>query len=250
MKANKSLLGITATGLFLLLTASIGTISNASNSINTENKNSSSLTQVAASNTSASPSSAGIQSPSEIRVAAASVNKAAPNFVAADTNGKTHRLTDFKGKVVVLEWTNHDCPFVRKHYGSGNMQKLQKELTGKGVVWISIISSAPGMQGYVSSSQANELTKSRNASPTAVILDPEGRIGKQYGARTTPHIFVVGKDGNIKYMGAIDSIASPDPADIPKADNYVRNAVNSVISGKPVADSVTQPYGCSVKYGS
>ncbi|MFB2880173.1 thioredoxin family protein [Floridanema aerugineum] len=230
MKATKSLLGIT-TGVFLLLTASNGAISNASNLTNTENKNA-------------------IQSSSEIRVAAARVNNPAPNFVAADTNGKTHRLTDFKGKVVVLEWTNHDCPFVRKHYGSGNMQKLQKELTGKGAVWISIISSAPGMQGYVSASQANELTKSRNAAPTAVILDPEGKIGKQYGARTTPHIFVIGKDGNVGYMGAIDSIASPDPADIPKADNYVRDAVNSLISGKPVANSVTQPYGCSVKYGS
>ncbi|XWK88895.1 MAG: redoxin domain-containing protein [Phormidium sp.] len=230
MKATKSLLGIT-TGVFLLLTASNGAISNASNLTNTENKNA-------------------IQSSSEIRVAAARVNNAAPNFVAADTNGKTHRLTDFKGKVVVLEWTNHDCPFVRKHYGSGNMQKLQKELTGKGAVWISIISSAPGMQGYVSNSQANELTKSRNAAPTAVILDPEGKIGKQYGARTTPHIFVVGKDGNVGYMGAIDSIPSPDPADIPKAENYVRDAVNSLISGKPVTNSVTQPYGCSVKYGS
>ena len=249
MKATKSLLGITTTGLFLALTTQIGAISNAGNLLNSESKNGSPITHVAASSTSPTNSSAGIQSSSEIRVAAASVNKPAPNFIAADTNGKTHRLADFKGKVVVLEWTNHDCPFVRKHYGSGNMQKLQKELTGKGVVWISIISSAPGMQGYVSSSQANELTKSRNASPTAVILDPEGKIGKQYGARTTPHIFVVGKDGNIKYMGAIDSIASPDPADIPKADNYVRNAVNSVISGKPVADSVTQPYGCSVKYG-
>lgn len=250
MKATKSLLGITTTGLFLLLTASNGAISNAGNLTNTESKNGSPVTQIAAARTSPSPSSAGMQSSSEIKVAAARVNNPAPNFVAADTNGKTHRLTDFKGKVVVLEWTNHDCPFVRKHYGSGNMQKLQKEMTGKGAVWISINSSAPGQQGYVSASQANELTKSRNAAPTAVILDPEGKIGRQYGARTTPHIFVVGKDGNLKYMGAIDSIASPDPADIPKANNYVRDAVNSVISGRPVSNSVTQPYGCSVKYGS
>ncbi|MFB2833205.1 thioredoxin family protein [Floridanema evergladense] len=230
MKATKSLLGITTTGLFLLLATQIGAISNANNLTNTTNKN-------------------GIQSSSAIRVATATVNKPAPNFVATDTNGKNHRLTDFKGKVVVLEWTNHDCPFVRKHYGSSNMQKLQKELTGKGAVWISIISSAPGMQGYVSASQANELTKSRNASPTAVILDPEGKIGKQYGARTTPHIFVIDKNSNIGYMGAIDSIPSPDPADIPKADNYVRDAVNALISGKSVTNSQTQPYGCSVKYG-
>ncbi|HEY9294998.1 MAG TPA: thioredoxin family protein, partial [Phormidium sp.] len=226
-----------------------GAISNAGN-VSTSSKNDSPVTQVTAAGTSPSNSSAGTQSTSEIKVAAARVNNPAPNFVAADTNGKTHRLTDFKGKVVVLEWTNHDCPFVRKHYGSGNMQKLQKELTGKGAVWISINSSAPGQQGYVSASQANELTKSRSAAPTAVILDPEGRIGKQYGARTTPHIYVIGKDGNIKYMGAIDSIASPDPADIAKADNYVRSAVNSVISGKPVSNPTTPPYGCSVKYGS
>lgn len=228
-KTTKSLLGITTIGLFFLTSVGVGAVSNASK---------------------VSDSSRSAQSPNTMEVAVARVNTAAPNFTGVDSNGKTHNLSDFKGKVVVLEWSNHECPFVRKHYGSGNMQKLQKEATGKGVVWLTVLSSAAGQQGYVSASQANELSKSRNASPTAVILDPDGKIGKLYGARTTPHMFVIGADGNMKYMGAIDSIASANAADVAKADNYVRNAVNALVAGKQVTRATTQPYGCTVKYGS
>lgn len=227
-KATKSLLGITTMGLFVLMSVGVGAVSNTSR---------------------VSDSSRSAQSPSTMEVAVARVNTAAPNFTGVDSNGKSHNLSDFKGKVVVLEWSNHECPFVRKHYG-GNMQKLQKEVTGKGAVWLTVLSSAAGQQGYVSASQANELTKSRNASPTAVILDPDGKIGKLYGARTTPHMFVIGADGNMKYMGAIDSIASANAADVGKANNYVRDAVNALVAGKQVTTATTQPYGCTVKYGS
>ena len=228
-KATKSLLGITTMGLFVLMSVGVGAVSNTSR---------------------VSDSSRSPQSQSTMEVAVARVNTAAPNFTGVDSNGKSHNLSDFKGKVVVLEWSNHECPFVRKHYGSGNMQKLQKEATGKGVVWLTVLSSAAGQQGYVSASQANELTKSRNAAPTAVILDPDGKIGKLYGARTTPHMFVIGADGNMKYMGAIDSIASANAADVGKANNYVRDAVNALVAGKQVTTATTQPYGCTVKYGS
>ncbi|QDL11100.1 thioredoxin family protein [Brasilonema octagenarum UFV-E1] len=178
------------------------------------------------------------------------VGSPAPDFTATDSNGKSHRLSDFKGKVVVLEWTNHQCPFVLKHYNSNNMQKLQKETTGKGVVWLSVISSAQGQQGYVTPQEANQLTKSRNASPTAVLLDASGEIGRLYQARTTPHIFVIDSSGVLKYAGAIDDKPSTNAADIKSAKNYVIPAVDSVLKGQNVADSTTQPYGCSVKYGS
>lgn len=178
------------------------------------------------------------------------VGQPAPDFTGVDSNGKTHRLSDFKGKVVVLEWTNHQCPFVRKHYESGNMQKLQKQATGNGVVWLSVISSASGQEGYVNGTQANELTKSRGASPTAVLLDPDGKIGRLYSARTTPHIFVITSNGTLAYMGAIDSISSANKADIAKAKNYVSAALDKVLKGQQVDTTVTQPYGCSVKYGS
>ena len=178
----------------------------------------------------------------------ARVGEPAPNFTAVDSNGKTHSLSNFKGKTVVLEWTNHECPFVRKHYESGNMQKVQKAATSDGVVWLSVISSAPGQQGNVDGKKANELTKSRNASPTAVLLDSEGTIGRTYSARTTPHMFVIAPDGKLAYMGAIDSISSNDKADISKADNYVTAALKAVKNNQPVSKPVTQPYGCSVKY--
>ncbi|MCS6812458.1 MAG: redoxin domain-containing protein [Cyanobacteria bacterium] len=179
-----------------------------------------------------------------------SVGKPAPNFTAVDSNGKSHQLSDFKGKVVVLEWTNHECPFVRKHYESENMQKIQKQATEKGVVWLSVVSSAPGNQGYVDGAKANSLTKERNASPTAVLLDPDGKLGRLYGARTTPHMFVIAADGTLAYMGAIDSIASSNKADVAKAENYVTKAIEQVLKGEPVTNAVTQPYGCSVKYAS
>ncbi|GAB4184346.1 MAG: hypothetical protein Fur006_21880 [Coleofasciculaceae cyanobacterium] len=178
----------------------------------------------------------------------ARVGQPAPDFTGVDSNGKTHRLSDFKGKTVVLEWTNHEFPFVRKHYESGNMQKLQKAATGDGVVWLSVISSAPGQQGNVDGKKANELTKSRNAAPTAVLLDPQGTIGRTYSARTTPHMFIITPDGKLAYAGAIDSISSANKADIAKAENYVTAALNAVKKGQPVSNPTTQPYGCSVKY--
>lgn len=176
------------------------------------------------------------------------VGSPAPDFTATDSNGNTVKLSDYKGKVVVLEWTNHDCPFVRKHYNSNNMQELQTEATSQDVAWLSIISSAPGKQGYVEAEKANELTASRNASPTAVLLDPEGSVGRLYSARTTPHLFVIDREGTLQYMGAIDDTPTADKADVETATNYVQPAIASVLSGEAVATAVTQPYGCSVKY--
>ena len=180
----------------------------------------------------------------------ARINEMAPDFTGVDSNGVSHDLSDFKGKVVVLEWTNHQCPFVAKHYGSSNMQKLQKEATSKGVVWLSIISSAPDTQGYVSGTEANQLTKSRDASPTAVILDPEGNIGRLYNARTTPHMYVIAPDGVLRYMGAIDNKPRTNYADVKTENNYVSAAIDSILNNRPVETTVTQPYGCSVKYKS
>jgi peroxiredoxin len=178
------------------------------------------------------------------------VGSPAPEFTATDSNGKSHKLSDFKGKVVVLEWTNHQCPFVQKHYNSNNMQKLQKEATDKGIVWLSVISSAQGQQGYVTAQQANQLTKSRNASPTAVLLDSSGQVGRLYQARTTPHMFVIDRKGVLQYAGAIDDKPTTNTADVKSSKNYVRTAIDNVLKGKPVAYATTQPYGCSVKYGS
>jgi peroxiredoxin len=180
--------------------------------------------------------------------AAPETGKAAPDFTAVDSNGKTVKLSDYKGKTVVLEWTNDGCPYVQKHYSSNNMQTLQKEETAKGIVWLTIISSAPGEQGYVSGADANKLTQSRSAAPTAVLLDPEGKVGRLYNARTTPHMFIVNADGVLVYMGGIDDKATANPADIKTAKNYVRAALDSVEAGKPVENAVTRPYGCSVKY--
>jgi len=172
----------------------------------------------------------------------------APDFSAADTSGKTQTLSQYKGKFVVLEWTNPDCPIVHKHYDSGNMQKLQKEYTAKGVVWLSIDSSAPGKQGNYSPAELSQTMKERNASPTAIIPDPSGSIGREYGAKTTPHMFIIDPTGNLIYQGAIDSISSPDPSDIPKATNYVQTALDEAMAGKPVTTPRSQPYGCAVKY--
>ena len=177
-----------------------------------------------------------------------SVNKPAPDFTGVDSNGKAHSLSQYRGKTVVLEWTNHDCPYVRKHYQSGNMQSLQKAATRDGVVWLSIISSAPGKQGHVSGAEANALTSQRNASPSAVILDEKGDIGRLYGAKTTPHMYIIDPKGTLVYMGGIDSIPSSNQDDIDRATNYVRVALQSLSDGNPIADNVTRPYGCSVKY--
>jgi len=173
----------------------------------------------------------------------------APGFTATDSNGKTHSLSDFKGKYVVLEWTNSGCPFTVKHYASGNMQKLQKEWTSKGVVWLTVLSSAPGKQGYKTASEQNSYLKESNSSPTAVLMDPQGELGHLYGAKTTPHMFVIDPSGKLIYAGAIDDKPSTDASDIPGSKNYLNAALTESMAGKPVTTASTQPYGCSVKYG-
>ena len=180
--------------------------------------------------------------------ASAKISQKAPDFSLKDTYGKEHRLSSYKGRYVVLEWLNHECPFVKKHYVPGNMQSLQKEFTGKGVAWFSINSSAKGKQGHFSLKKTNALTKKKNAFPTAVLIDAKGEVGKLYGAKTTPHMFVIDPEGVLIYAGAIDSIDSSDAEDIPKATNYVLTALNASMSGQPVATPNTPPYGCSVKY--
>ena len=177
------------------------------------------------------------------------IGKPAPLFTATDSNGKTWSLADLKGKVVVLETTNHDCPYVGKHYRSGNMQAQQREATSKGVIWLTVASSAPGEEGFVNASQANELTKSRNAAPTAVLLVPQSKIARAYGATVTPHMYIINPSGILVYKGGIDSIPSAEIADIPKAKQYVRLALDEVLAGKQVAEASTRPYGCSLKYG-
>ncbi len=187
--------------------------------------------------------------PSSLR-AAPEIGAPAPLFQAVDSNGKTVALSDLRGKLVVLEWSNHDCPFVVKHYRSANMQSLQREATADGVVWLTVISSAPGTQGYVQGAEANDLTVKRNAAPSNVLLDPTGAIGRAYDARTTPHMYVIGKDGALLYKGGLDDKATASVADVPGARNYVRIALDAVKAGRAVDPAVTRPYGCTVKYGS
>ncbi len=172
----------------------------------------------------------------------------APAFKLTDTKGTEHALADFRGKHVVLEWTNYDCPFVRKHYDSGNMQKLQKTYTAKGIVWLSICSSAPGKQGNYPADKWNGLIAARGAAPTAVLLDPGGGVGRLYGARTTPHLFVIDPEGAVIYQGAIDDKPSANKADIEGAVNYVAGALDKALAGEAVEPAATPPYGCSVKY--
>jgi hypothetical protein len=176
------------------------------------------------------------------------VGQAAPDFSAVDSKGKSVTLSEFRGRTVVLEWTNADCPYVRKHYGSGNMQSVQALAQRSGVVWLSVISSAPGKDGYVDGPAADALTRSRGAAPTAVLLDPAGKVGRLYHARTTPHLFVVDKNGTLQYMGGIDSLATADVDDIARAEPYLKEAMLAVVAGQPVAHPVTRAYGCSVKY--
>lgn len=180
--------------------------------------------------------------------AAVKVGQPAPEFTGTDTQGRQHTLSDYHGKFLVLEWTNHDCPYVRKHYGAGNMQAQQQEAAAQGVAWLSIISSAPGKQGHVSPAQADQLTTQRNAAPSAVLLDDGGEIGRLYGAKTTPHMYIIDPEGKLIFMGGIDSIASASPDDIGKASQYVRAALDEALAGKAVGTPVTRPYGCSVKY--
>jgi peroxiredoxin len=176
------------------------------------------------------------------------LGKPAPTFEGVDSHGKPHALADYRGKVVVLEWTNHGCPYVGKHYGTGNMQALQKEAAEKGVVWLSVISSAPGTQGHVSPKQANELTETRDAAPAAVLLDPEGEIGQLYAAKVTPHMYVIDVQGRLVYMGAIDDKPTARYADVETATNYVRAALDDVLAGKAVSTPYSRAYGCTVKY--
>jgi len=179
---------------------------------------------------------------------AVQVGSPAPDFTATDTNGKAHHLSEYKGKFVVLEWHNRDCPYTRKHYTSGNMERLQKEWTQKGVVWFTVISSATGTQGYVTAEDENAYVAKMNASPTAVLLDPEGSLGHLYGAKTTPHMFVINSEGVLIYNGAIDDKPTTDAADISTAKNYVQAALEEAMAGRPVTTPTSRPYGCSVKY--
>jgi len=181
-------------------------------------------------------------------MAGAKIDAPAPTFSLQNSNGETVSLSDFAGKHVVLEWTNHQCPYVVKHYGSDNMQAMQRNYTGNDIVWLSIISSAPGKQGYVSGDEANALTNSRNASPTHVLFDPEGTVGKAYAAKTTPHMYIIDPDGVLQYAGAIDSIKSTNPKDIPKAVNYVTAGIMALEKGMSPDPELTVPYGCSIKY--
>jgi len=178
------------------------------------------------------------------------VGEAAPAFTATDTYGKQHSLAEYRGKYVVLEWHNQGCPYTKKHYDSGNMEQLQRYWTGKGVAWLTVISSAPGEQGYVTADQENAYVKKMNAAPTAVLLDPKGDLGHLYGAKTTPHMFVINPQGQLIYEGAIDDRPTTDVSDIAGAKNYVTLALEEAMTGKPVATAATRAYGCSVKYAN
>jgi peroxiredoxin len=180
--------------------------------------------------------------------AVATLDQPAPAFSVQGADGKPVNLSAYRGKTVVLEWTNHECPFVRKHYESRNIPKLQQEATGQGVVWLQVISSTPGSQGHVDGPAALKLNQQRGAAPTAVLLDADGKLGKAYGAQTTPHLYVVNAEGKLVYRGGIDSIPSARVDDIAKADNYVRLALADVAAGRKVAQGSTRPYGCSIKY--
>lgn len=179
---------------------------------------------------------------------AARVGEKAPDFTATDTNGKTHKLSDYQGKFVVLEWTNRGCPYTQKHYNSSNMQKLQREWTARGVIWLTVVSSAPGKQGYVTAAEENAYVKQVDATPTAVLLDPTGALGHLYDAKTTPDMYIINPQGVLIYSGAIDDKATTDASDINGAKNYVALALQEATAGKPVSNPTTRPYGCSVKY--
>jgi peroxiredoxin len=174
----------------------------------------------------------------------------APSFTLSDSNGNSVSLADFKGKTVVLEWTNHECPYVRKHYGGNNMQELQKKWTAQGVVWLTLISSHPGAQGFVHGLEANKLTEERGAAPTAVLLDPKGGVGRSYGAQVTPHMYVITADGALVYMGGIDDRPTTRLEDLKTAKNFVDAALSEVVAGKSVTIKTSRPYGCTIKYSS
>lgn len=172
----------------------------------------------------------------------------APDFEAKDHTGTSHKLSDFKGKHVVLEWYNDECPYVEKHYDAGNMQKLQKEFTAKGVVWLSVNSSAKGKQGNLSEESAKKLIEKRKSAQTAILFDHDGNIGKAYEAKTTPHMYIINPEGKLVYQGAIDDQASANPKTLENAKPLFANALNASIAGKPIENATNKPYGCSVKY--
>ncbi len=180
--------------------------------------------------------------------AQAAVGAPAPSFTLTDTKGATHALADFAGKPVVLEWTNPECPFVKKHYGAKNMQALQAKYVAQGAVWLSVCSSAPGKQGHYPADEWNRILAEQGSAATALLLDPDGQVGLAYGAKTTPHLFVIDAAGTLVYDGAIDDNPSTDSADIPGARAYVAEALDAVLAGAPVPVAQTKPYGCSVKY--
>lgn len=182
--------------------------------------------------------------------AQATVGSPAPQFTATDSRGQTHSLSEYHGKYVVLEWHNHDCPYTRKHYVSGNMEGLQKEWTAKGVAWFTVISSAKGEQGYMTDAEENAFLEKMHAVPTAVLMDPEGKLGHLYDAKTTPEMYVIDPAGKLIYEGAIDDRPTPDVSDIKGADNYLNDALTEAMAGKQVAHSYTRAYGCSVKYAN
>ena len=174
----------------------------------------------------------------------------APNFTLIDSNGNSVSLADFKGKTVVLEWSNHECPYVRKHYGGNNMQELQRKWTAQGVVWLTLISSQPGAQGFVHGLEANKLTEERGAAPSAVLLDPKGGVGRSYGAQVTPHVYVITADGVLVYMGGIDDKPTTRLEDLKTAKNFVDAALSEVAAGKTITVKTSRPYGCTIKYAS
>jgi len=182
------------------------------------------------------------------QAAEAKVNEAAPDFTLTDTQGNSHNLSDFKGRYVVLEWINHGCPFVKKHYSKGHMQAFQKELADKEIVWLTICSSAKGEQGHMSSEDWNKKNAEIGAVPAAVLIDEDGSVGKKYGAKVTPHMYVINPEGVLIYQGAIDDKRSTESDDIANSENYVRSAVEQSMAGQAVAKQQTQPYGCTVKY--
>lgn len=181
---------------------------------------------------------------------AATVGAPAPDFSLPDASGSMHGLSDYKGKTVVLEWNNPECPFVKKHYSSGNIPKQQADATGQGIVWLTINSGADGKQGHVDGSGANAFLAQYNAKPSAYLFDTDGKVGHAYGAKTTPHLYVIDDKGTLRYMGGIDSIASTDKEDLAKATQYVPQVLAELKAGKAVSVATSQPYGCGVKYGS
>jgi peroxiredoxin len=180
--------------------------------------------------------------------AAPQLQKPAPDFSVQGMDGKTHKLSDFKGQFVVLEWWNKDCPYVKKHYESGNMQALQKEYTDKKVVWLSVLSSAPKKQGHLTADEAKKVMADAKASPTTVLLDSSGTVGRAYEAKTTPHMFIIDPKGTLVYMGGIDDKPSADKGSLTGAKNFVRMALDEALAGQPIKVASSKPYGCSVKY--